>query len=311
MNDLTITVGLIVTGGPDPLRASLEPLLGQLQEGDSLLIVLTRGTRERRSCYAIAEEAASSLPRDVTLRLLEETGGRLAALNGVIDTATDEVAVFLEDGWVPAARWLSAWRATFRDDRVDGGAGPMHPEDHHWERLHRSGGRLRWTGHVAVRWEGARPAATSLADARNCALRLGPARKAGGFDSGLEEAGPFADVEFFTRLIKTGARMQYVPGAGVSAFTGPVGPRPPEDPSSAMERAEEEARWMATVFARHEVWALPILMGSHLIESFVDILAGTLPREALGRVARAVVDGVRRAGRPVEGVERGAGVPRR
>ena len=69
--------------------------------------------------------------------------------------------------------------------------------------------------------------------------------------------------------------------------------------------------WMATVFARHEVWALPILMGSHLIETVVDTLAGSLPREAVGRVARAVVDGVRRAGRPVEGVERGAGVPRR
>jgi hypothetical protein len=228
----------------------------------------------------------------------------------VLHRARGEVTAFLQGGWVPVPRWLEAWRGTFGDERIEAAAGALEglPVDEEVEPGTRPGGRLRWTGHLAANWHSYRPGVTSLAHGANCAIRTRLARRVGGFDEAFGEQMPGEDTEFFVRLGKWGARVVFVPGARVSRL--PQAPRQaqrPDDREDAdrwvrLEKRERHSRSMAAIFARHEAWALSILFASHAVEAVLGRASGRLPAGAVGVIMRELIEGVRRGGRPVQGL---------
>ena len=56
---------------------------------------------------------------------------------------------------------------------------------------------------------------------------------------------------------------------------------------------------MAAIFARHEAWALLIMVASHLLIALIDVFGSRLPRTAPARIARGMMEGVRVGVRPV------------
>ena len=59
-----------------------------------------------------------------------------------------------------------------------------------------------------------------------------------------------------------------------------------------------QSRSMAAIFARHEAWALLVMMISHLLAAVVDVFASRLPRNAPFQIAGELIAGVRAGVRP-------------
>ncbi len=265
-----ITVGMMARSGEVPRELAIAAIRNQLGPGDELLT-------------AVVGEGDS--PAAIRNAILAQAGG--------------EVVVFTGVEAVPVEGWLEAIRRAFLDSGTDAVAGSVGPPITRPNRSARPGGRLRWTGHLVADYATDEPATTSLAPGLNCAVRQQRAIELGGFDEAFTGEWPHEEVEFFTRLAKTGGRMRYIPEARVL----PGGSRAREDedltPEEALDREVAHSRSMAAVFARHEAWAFLIMVASHLLITIIEVFSSRLPRSAPARIVRGIVEGVRVGGRPV------------
>ncbi|MFC1499696.1 glycosyltransferase family 2 protein [Candidatus Zixiibacteriota bacterium] len=236
---------------------------------------------------------------DLLQASVDESGSLAAACNTILREATGDVVAFISGDGQPVEGWLESVRRAFLDQGIDAVAGAVGPSAARKDRSVRPGGRLRWTGHLVSDYVTEKQAVTSLASGENCAVRRLVALKLGGFDEAFTSEWPHEDVEFFTRLIKTGGRMLYIPGARLlpeqrHSPTGSGG-----SPEEILEQEARHSRSMAAIFARHEAWALLIMVASHMLVTFVEVFGSRLPRTAPVRIAREMMDGVRVGVRPV------------
>ncbi|MFO7768649.1 MAG: hypothetical protein R6W82_06815 [bacterium] len=255
-----ITVGVVARRGPQALQRTLDALSPQVGPDDDVLVV--------------------------------PGPSRAAVRNRLLEDASAPVVAFLEDGLRPAPRWMDAWRGTFRDEKIEAAAGSFQPRPGR-KGEGGGGGRIRWTGRLESDFTGTRTAVTTLGRGTNFAVRRGPAVEQGGFDEDFGPADPYGDAEFFLRLAKGGARTWFVPGARI--LDPDPAWRPPGDLPPELRLREEalRARWMAALFARHEVWALPVMVSSHLLQSVLAVAAGDLPASAPARIFRELAAGIR------------------
>lgn len=288
-----ITVGVVTRRGPKALAETLGALRTQVGPRDRVVVVPVEGVADHAGIAELVagEEEALPGPPVPGGQGFRSSPSRAAARNRVLAAADAPVTAFLEDGLRPGPRWLEAWRGTFRDERIEAAAGSFQPRP--GQRGKGSGGRLRWTGRLEADFTGTRTGVTTLGRGTNFAVRRKTALEQGGFDEAFGPADPFGDTEFFLRLAKRGARTWFVPGARV------MGPdpswRPPGDlpPDLRLEEEALTARWMAALFARHEVWALPVMIASHLLQSVLGVAAGDLPSSAPMRIFRELAAGIR------------------
>jgi hypothetical protein len=120
----------------------------------------------------------------------------------------------------------------------------------------------------------------------------------GGFDETFAFGWPYEDVEFFTRLAKAGRRTYFIPDARII-----MQPFPGSNPDILSDEDMlglrcRQSRSMAAIFARHEAWALLVMMISHLLAAVVDVFASRLPRNAPFQIAGELIAGVRAGVRP-------------
>jgi GT2 family glycosyltransferase len=249
---------------------------------------------------AIAAVRRQLGPEDELLTAVVGEGHPPAAVrNAIVGEASGEVVVFTGVDAVPVDGWLESIRDAFLDPGIDAVAGSVGPPSTGRNHSSRPGGRLRWTGHLVADYTVDEPAATSLARGDNCAVRRQMVRELGGFDEAFTANWPHEEVEFFTRLMKRGGRMRYVPEARLLPEAEPDsgGERQSED--EALEAEVRRSRSMAAVFARHEAWALLILVASHLLIAIIEVFSSRLPRSAPIRITRGIMEGVRIGVRPV------------
>jgi len=265
-----ITVGMMARAGEVPREEAIAAIRDQLGPGDELL---TAVVTERDSPAAIR--------------------------NAILAEAAAEVVVYTGVEAVPVRGWLEAIRSVFIDSGIDAMAGSVGPPTTGRNRNSRPGGRLRWTGHLVADYSTVEPSTTSLAPGGNCAVRRQRAIVLGGFDESVTSDWPHEEVEFFTRLSKTGGRMRYVPDARVLPGERLTREREEMTPEEALEREVRHSRSMAAVFARHEAWAFLIMVASHLLIAVIDVFSSRLPRSAPARIVRGMVEGVRTGVRPV------------
>jgi len=217
-------------------------------------------------------------PDDVLLLATVEGNDSLAVVrNRILGEADSEVVAFISEDGLPVEEWLSSVRSAFLDPGIDAIAGSVGPPVPRKDRNVRPGGRLRWTGHIVSDYAVEEQAVTSLATGDR----------------------PHEDVEFFTRLIKTGGRMLYVPGARFLPEERHSALRNGGSPEETLELEVQHSRSMAAIFARHEAWALLIMVASHLLITLIEVFSSRLPRIAPVRIARAMMDGVHAGVRPV------------
>jgi len=265
-----ITIGLMARAGEVPRELAIAAIRSQIGPDDELLSVI------------VGERDSSAAMR-----------------NAILAEAAGEVVVFVGVEAVPVETWLEAIRQAFIDSGIDAIAGSVGPAKSERNRASRPGGRLRWTGHLVADYASDEPSTTSLAPAWNCAVRRQRAIGLGGFDESFNSEWPHEEVEFFTRLAKTGGRMRYVPEARVLPAERTSRKVQGMTPEEALDLEVRHSRSMALVFARHEAWALMIMMASHLLIAILDVFSSRLPRAAPVRIARGMVEGVRAGGRPV------------
>lgn len=307
MTEPAVTVGVVAGIGPQRLERTMGAVLEQLADGDCLLVALLRGIRapvesgmrvaEARSAYSTAIEVdlvEGMAPEDPMLAI-----SPAAARNAILARARGDVVVYLDDGGLPLAGWLESIRASFIDSGVDAVAGAFEAPTIGPEPGARPGGRLRWTGHLVTDYSAPVSAPTSLASGRNCAVRRRLAFELGGFDEAFEMEWPYEDVEFFTRLAKVGGRTFFVPGALIRLMPLSKPRGPGESRRLLLEEQAGQSRSMAAIFARHEAWALIVMMLSHLLQVVIDVFAARLPTGAPARIAREMLTGVRVGVRPV------------
>jgi len=303
----TITVGVVAGAGPERLERTVGTVLGQLEGGDCLLVAMLADIEAPREAGLRISEARSAYRDVFEVDLVEgqAPGDPLlapspaSARNAILEHSSEDVVVFLDDFGLPLDGWLESIRAAFLDPGIDAVAGAIEPPDIGPYPDARPGGRLRWTGHLVANYSAEVSSPTSLASGRNCAVRRELALKLGGFDEAFAAGWPYEDVEFFTRLAKAGGRMLFVPGARL--FLQPVhrAAGRSESMEDLLEQYASRSRSMAAIFARHEAWALLIMVASHLLAAVVDVLANRLPRHAPGRIVRELVTGIRHGVRPV------------
>jgi hypothetical protein len=262
-------------------------------------------------------ESASRFPGRVLRMVWDGPRGRCApspaaARNRALVAARGDVVALLDDGGLPCPGWLEAVRACFAVPGLEAMAGrittPLPAGSAPVEegtrrrgpRLHvaSSGARLGWTGHVRSHLEGTQAGLSSIASARNAAVLRRTALRLRGFDEGWGPELPYEDVEFFVRLGKAGRRMRFEPAACVElgsggAFPESSDPGPETSPLRNLEGQVARTQAMAAIFARHEVWALPLLIASHGLLTVLEVIAGRLPPQAPLRLAAAITGGVR------------------
>jgi GT2 family glycosyltransferase len=309
----SVSIGLLVQRDPAALERLLTALAPQLQPGDELLVAPLVGILDPVGVAERLREAAR-LDRERDIQPVWEgpigacSRSSAAARNRILTLARGEVVAFLDDGGLPSPGWLETVRSVFTDERVEAMAGGIvsgQPRRGGARPGARPGARLRWTGQVSDDLAALRPGTTSLASARNAAVLAGAARKAGGFDEAWGPGSPFEDVEFFVRLGKAGARLRFEPAARVTLTSGEAFPdtSDPGPEGSRIWNLEQQAartRAMTAIFARHEVWALPLVLVSHLVLALIEVVAGRLPPHAPFRLLIEVVEGVRLAVHPVD-----------
>jgi hypothetical protein len=265
-----ITVG-IIGGEGETLERTSAAVSRQLRESDSLLITARFDIPDSAACNAI---------------LLEAEG---------------EVVSFLKGGAEPLDGWLESVRLAFLDRGVDAVAGAIDPPPSRRYPGIRPGGQLRWTGHLAVDYASLQASTSSLASIENCAVRREVAIKLGGFDETFDAGWPYADVEFFTRLAKSGGRTLFVPEARIILSLDEVDGVVKETPDEVLADRAARSRSMAVIFARHEAWALLIMVASHLLKGIVDVFASLLPRRAPLVIAGELITGIKIGVRPAAG----------
>lgn len=309
MSAPSVSIGLLVQRDPAALERLLTALAPQLQTGDELLVAPVGGVLDPVAVADRVREVAR-LDRERAIQPVWDgaTGtsavSAAVARNRILAAARGEVVAFLDDGGLPSPGWLEAVRSVFADERIEALAGRIVTGQPHRGRG-RPGARLRWTGQVTDDLAALRPGITSLASARNAAVLSGVARKAGGFDEAWGSGSPYEDVEFFVRLGKAGARLRFEPAARVTLTAGEAFPdiSDPGPGGSRIWNLEQQAartRAMTAIFARHEVWALPLVVISHLVLAVIEVVAGRLPPHAPLRLLIEMVEGVRLAVHPVD-----------
>jgi hypothetical protein len=309
----TVAIGVIASRGPGELERTLGRVLDQVGEGDAIRVEILEGNPDPLESLRRVEEARFAHAGEASIEVSGAEGGtdlQLAsspavARNRILAECEQDAVAFLHDGGIPAAGWLDALRESLADPGVDAVAGRLLPPPDSPERGAPPGGRLRWTGHLQLNYSAEESATTTLASGANCAVRSRIAIRVGGFDEGFTAGLPLEDVEFFARLSKAGGRARFVPRALVH-FDPPARPEASASPAEAFERREAElerqaARTcaMATIFARHEVWALPIMATSHVLQSILEVFADQLPNTAPLRIVKEIAEGVGRGVRPV------------
>lgn len=265
-----ITVGVVARSGREPSQNAIDTVNHQLGPNDTLLIAVVDGN-----------------------------GSPAAARNSILREADGDVVAFIRDDGIPVEGWLESIRSAFLDPGIDAIAGAVGPPVSRKDRSVHPGGRLRWTGHLVTDYTTEEPAATSLASGDNCAVRREVALRLGGFDETFTSQWPHEDVEFFTRLAKRGGRMLYVPEARLVPEGRCSTVEDDRSPEETLEREAGHSRSMAAIFARHEAWALLIMVASHLLIALIDVFGSRLPRTAPARIARGMMEGVRVGVRPV------------
>lgn len=266
----TITLG-IVGGEGESIDATIGAVVGQLRENDTLLVADNRETSDA------------------------------AARNAILLEAKGEVVAFLQGGAEPVERWFESIRLAFLDRGVDAVAGAIDPPLSTLLPGSRPGGQLRWTGHVVTDYSNSQPSTSSLASGSNCAVRREIALKLGGFDETFESGWPYEDVEFFTRLAKAGGRTFFVPDARIILSRVNSRDEMNLSPEDLLAIHASRSRSMALIFARHETWALLIMVASHLLKGVVDVFASRLPGNAPLRIAGELLTGIRIGVRPAAG----------
>lgn len=309
----TIAIGVVASRGPEDLARTLGRIVEQVADGDAVRVAILEGNPDPVKSLQRIEEARIAHSGAVPIETPGMNGGGVpapapslaAARNRILAECEQDVVAFLCDGALPAEGWLDALRELLADPAVDAVAGRLLPPADSPERGAPPGGRLRWTGHLQLNYSADESAATTLASGANCAVRSHLAIRIGGFDEGFSGGIPFEDVEFFARLSKAGGRTRFSPQALVH-FEVPAREEVSPSPSGAFERREAALERqaactcaMAAIFARHEVWALPIMAASHLFQSILEVFADRLPNSAPVRIAREIVEGVGRGVRPV------------
>jgi GT2 family glycosyltransferase len=151
------------------------------------------------------------------------------------------------------------------------------------------GGTLTWTGHTRRNYRTDRAGPTGLAPSGNMALARELALAAGGFDEGFGGAEIYEDVEFSLRLSRRGARIRYVPQAGVDHLAVRTGPWWAVDASREVDRA----RHMSLIFRRHRPFLWPLMAAAYLAAALLKTVRGRLPVGALPRIAAGLLKGLR------------------
>jgi hypothetical protein len=309
----TIAVGVIASRGPRDLEQTLGGILEQVAEGDAVQVMVLESNPDPLESLRRIEEARFAHSGAVPIETPGANGeaepqlapSRAIARNRILAACEQDAVAFLCDGGIPAVGWLDTLRELLADPAVDAVAGRLLPPADSPERGAPPGGRLRWTGHLQLNYSAEESAVTTLASGANCAVRSRLAIRIGGFDEGFCSGLPLEDVEFFARLSKAGGRARFEPRALVH-IEPPI--HEEESPSSAtaserreaaLERQAARTCAMAAIFARHEVWALPIMAASHFFQSILEVFADRLPNSAPVRIVKEIVEGVGRGVRPV------------
>jgi hypothetical protein len=311
-----VSICLLVHRDAVSLDRTLAVLLPQTAEGDEVLVAPLVACLDPVAVAERVRESASRCPGHVLFTVWDGprgtcAGSPAAARNRVLAAAGGDVVALLDDGGLPCPGWLEAVRACFAAPGLEAMAGrivtarptgcnPGEPESGHRSRRRPAapGARLRWTGHLATGLDGTQAGPSSLASARNAAVLRRTALRLRGFDEKWGPDLPYEDVEFFVRLGKAGRRMRFEPTACVELVSGgafPEGgePGPEGSPLRNLERQAARTRAMAAIFARHEVWALPLLLASHELLAGLEAIAGRLPPRAPFRLAAEIAGGVR------------------
>jgi len=295
----TITVGVVAGGSPGSVERTVGTVLGQLGEEDRVIVVLLEGI-DAPSEVAMRISEVRSAYRDMAIGLVAGEATSFAeARNSIVKHSESDVVAFMDDGGLAMEGWLKSIREAFIDQEITAVAGAIESPDNVVEPGAPSGGKLRWTGHIVTDYSSTIPSQTSLASGRNCAVRFKSMVEMGGFDETFTAGWPYEDVEFFTRLAKAGRRTYFIPDARIA--TQPL----PDSYSDILSGEDQldlrcrQSRSMAAIFARHEAWALLLMMVSHLLAAVVDVFASRLPTNAPLRIAGELIVGVRAGVRPV------------
>ena len=308
MSDVDIAVGIVASRDPDSLERTLEAVVQQATPADSIWVTLLEEISEARECAERVDEASAAHgDRRSVVALAAGRSDRSGlfespaqARNAVIEACSEQVVVFLDDGATPGAGWLAAIRSSFADPGVDAIAGKIAAPDRKARPNEPPGGRLRWTGYLQMNFSSDRPGPSTLASGRNCAVRRTLALRLQGFDEAFTAGLPFEDIEFFARIGKAGGRTYYLPTAAVELDREEeIG----EGPETQLENLEAQAARtcaMAAIFARHEVWALLIMIASHVVQAVLDVFIGRLPNYAPLRIITEIGEGIRMGVRPVQ-----------
>ncbi len=312
-----VSIALLLYRDAASLERTLSALLPQVTPEDEVLVApLAAGLDPVAISERVAEQAPCFPGR--TLRVVwDGPRGRCAnspavARNRALAAARGDVVALLDDGGLPCPGWLEAVRACFAVPGLEAMAGRIvNPRPtgsapagggtrRRGPRLRPAspGARLGWTGHLLSQLEGTQAGPSSIASARNAAVLRRTALRLRGFDEGWGPELPYEDVEFFVRLGKAGRRMHFEPAACVAlesggAFPESGDPGPDGSPIRNLEGQAARTRAMAAIFARHEVWALPLLIASHGLLTVLEVIAGRLPPHAPLRLAAEIAGGVR------------------
>ena len=139
-----VTVSVATYARPALLLRAVHSVVGQLADGDELLVIAWSGDDE--SSHALKEVAAMDSVR--VLRSADNTV--VAKENAAIDLATGEIVCFMDDDAAARADWLDRIVAWYADPSVGavGGRDVVRTGDRGLDEPARDIGRVRWYGRL-------------------------------------------------------------------------------------------------------------------------------------------------------------------
>lgn len=206
-----ITVGISTLNRPRELARCLDALLQGDVLPDEILIVDQGGDPQVRA-FIDRQSRDTSVP----VNYIRQTHrGLSASRNEVVRSATHGILAITDDDCVPDAGWLAAIKAAFATppfpDAVTGRVLPLGPDEPglYAVSLRTRTERRDFTS-AALPWR--------VGTGANFAARTALLRDVGGYDERLGAGSPgraAEDLELCHRLLQSGARIRYEPGAVV------------------------------------------------------------------------------------------------